>query len=397
MISIVQNGNIKYAVYKLEGGTEIDAISFEMINHHRDDKSIFAPIRLESLNGVYTELRYDIAGRIPLREFCEKNQSQQAFRNAMLSIAYALENVENYMIEFSQVLLDIDSVFINPMNYSIALLCVPIVGRNESDSIYSFFRMVVTACHVVVQPNEYSYFNSVWNVVADESAFSIANIKLALTPDQNGGVAVVGGQAGKMGPVTLDPIKPQHVVQPQSGVQLQGSVQGYEQNGPVKEEKGSLIKSLIGNKNKKQGGGLAGLKNKNSTGEAANESQVKQPMPQVQQPVQPLVQPKPGAQAPMKWPRLLRVKTNEWITINRNIFTLGRAPQRDGYCTGEENRHIGRIHAKIIVKPDGYCIVDQGSANHTWVNGEQMNKGAMKNLSEGDVIRLADEEFIFHV
>lgn len=406
MLNIVQNGNNKYVVFALDAESEIDTVSVEMINHTRKGKGVFAPIRLESLNGVYTEIRYDVTGKIPLRDYIERNQSQEAFRNSLLGVVNALENVGEYLIDISQVLLDLDSVFINSMDYSVALLCVPIVGKYSQNSVYSFVRSIVTSSHVNVGKNEYSYFNSVWNVTADETGFSLDNVKIALNPDQINGVSGGKGvaQVG-VGVETVDQNRIRAIVHP---APQQSTTVEPQDSGKKK----GILDKFFDKGNRKNGGGLAGLKNagvarntqvsvdqESVIGSGTVSGAVNVPgagvsgcgigtVPQQQNQYVP---------TPIKWPTLTRVSNGEIISVNKNLFVIGRAPQKDGYCTGEENRHIGRTHAIIVVNPEGCTVVDQGSANHTFVNGQLLDKGASANLVDGSVIRLANEDFVFHV
>ena len=46
---------------------------------------------------------------------------------------------------------------------------------------------------------------------------------------------------------------------------------------------------------------------------------------------------------------------------------------------------------------EGRCfILDTNSTNHTYVNGVMIRSNEEVVLSEGDKIRLANEEFVFH-
>lgn len=75
--------------------------------------------------------------------------------------------------------------------------------------------------------------------------------------------------------------------------------------------------------------------------------------------------------------------------------TLGRGSTCNPRITG--NRHIGREHARIGEQEDGYVIVDLASTNRTFVNGKELIGQTHMPIVDGDVIRLADEEFEFIV
>lgn len=61
------------------------------------------------------------------------------------------------------------------------------------------------------------------------------------------------------------------------------------------------------------------------------------------------------------------------------------------------NSAISRKHAMIIQDKRNYYIEDLGSANGTFVNGEELEEGKRKLLKSEDKIMLADEILIFEV
>lgn len=72
---------------------------------------------------------------------------------------------------------------------------------------------------------------------------------------------------------------------------------------------------------------------------------------------------------------------------------IGKSASND-ICISD-NPAISRVHA-IITRFDGnYQIQDNGSTNHTFVNGIVLRGAQEKPLSAGDRILLGNEEFIF--
>ena len=90
-----------------------------------------------------------------------------------------------------------------------------------------------------------------------------------------------------------------------------------------------------------------------------------------------------------------RIKTGETMEINPGVFVLGRSEtMADFVILG--NRTIGRKHAMIVVKNDGCSIIDNNSLNKTWLNGRELEPSKNYSLADGDIIKLANEEFIFN-
>ncbi len=55
-----------------------------------------------------------------------------------------------------------------------------------------------------------------------------------------------------------------------------------------------------------------------------------------------------------------------------------------------EDHAVSRHHAKIVEEPDGHVLVDNNSANGSWVNGQRVSE---MRLKPGDQIRLGKTLF----
>ncbi len=91
---------------------------------------------------------------------------------------------------------------------------------------------------------------------------------------------------------------------------------------------------------------------------------------------------------------LFRRKLGENIIINKPKFVLGKDEAHVDYCI-KKNGAISRQHAAINVMQDGVYVEDLGSTNGTFVNGNRLNASTPRMLNNGDVIKMADEEFEF--
>lgn len=93
---------------------------------------------------------------------------------------------------------------------------------------------------------------------------------------------------------------------------------------------------------------------------------------------------------------LIRKRNGERITITEKEFVLGKDPSQTDYClTG--NSAISRAHAVILHKGTGYDVSDKNATNGTFVNGVKVAAFQKTTLKDGDIIRLADEDFEFRL
>lgn len=115
--------------------------------------------------------------------------------------------------------------------------------------------------------------------------------------------------------------------------------------------------------------------------------------PEESKSAQPPGEEKPVAEHPLRsW--LVRTQTNEQLTLPEGEFLLGRGSSCHYIIEG--NVGISRSHASIVVK-DGRCfLVDHHAKNKTYLNQRAVVPELAAPLKNSDVIRLADEEFVFY-
>lgn len=93
-------------------------------------------------------------------------------------------------------------------------------------------------------------------------------------------------------------------------------------------------------------------------------------------------------------PYLVRLKTNETIPLNKPVFRIGKERSYVDYFVGD-NTAVSRSHANFVTRDQSYYVVDTNSTNHTYLNGVMIQSNVETALSQGDRIRLANEEFEF--
>src|SRR4029450_13528536 len=70
------------------------------------------------------------------------------------------------------------------------------------------------------------------------------------------------------------------------------------------------------------------------------------------------------------------------FTIDRDRVLVGRDPGSDVFV---DDKSVSRRHAGLERRGPGFAVVDQGSANGSFVNGEQVKEAA---LYDGQELRL---------
>ena len=92
---------------------------------------------------------------------------------------------------------------------------------------------------------------------------------------------------------------------------------------------------------------------------------------------------------------LLRRKNQAAYVLEQPEIRIGKSAAND-ICIND-NPAVSRVHAIISQFDGNYVIQDNGSTNHTFVNGIILNGSQGKPLADGDRILLGNEEFIFKI
>lgn len=82
--------------------------------------------------------------------------------------------------------------------------------------------------------------------------------------------------------------------------------------------------------------------------------------------------------------------------INKPEFLIGKnISSVDGVI--DFNKAVSRVHCKIIYQSGMYYLVDLGSANGTFINKSRIVSQQMHPIKNGDVVRLANSDFMIRI
>lgn len=93
---------------------------------------------------------------------------------------------------------------------------------------------------------------------------------------------------------------------------------------------------------------------------------------------------------------ILRKSSGQIIKINKPEYLIGKNPtQADLFIS--DNKAVSRKHASIVWKNNEYYVCDLGSVNGSYVKEKRIPEGILVKLSDGDTLRIADEEFTIRI
>lgn len=97
-----------------------------------------------------------------------------------------------------------------------------------------------------------------------------------------------------------------------------------------------------------------------------------------------------------KYPTLIRVVTEEEIKVNKLVFRIGKDENCVDYVV-MNNGAVSRSHADIIIRDGRYYVFDLRSKNKTFINNRVLPTEHEIEIFDGDILKLANEEFLFRV
>lgn len=98
---------------------------------------------------------------------------------------------------------------------------------------------------------------------------------------------------------------------------------------------------------------------------------------------------------PVHYPTLVRISTGDTISVNQPVFRIGKEIGSVDYAI-TDNPAVSRSHANLIRQGMTMFVMDVGSKNHTYINGQQLQPQCSVEIHNGDHLLLANEEFIFN-
>ncbi|NDJ76306.1 MAG: FHA domain-containing protein [Chloroflexi bacterium] len=88
--------------------------------------------------------------------------------------------------------------------------------------------------------------------------------------------------------------------------------------------------------------------------------------------------------------RPLVVNLTDQLILGRYDTNTGEMPDIDLDAYGAQEHGVSRQHAVIMVAEDALKVMDLGSANATYMNGQKLMAHQARILRDGDELRLGD-------
>lgn len=313
---------------------------------------------LKPSQGKMRTLEYIGPESISLLDYLKNPISKYEFFYILAQVVEAPNRLKNNNLFLNKLVLDLRYVFINRMTREVHFIYLPVVTSHYCVDMMSFIEAIVYS--IVPNPNENTeYVAQFMCFIKNLKGFSAEDIQSYIASQDRGVVAQMKKQnVGQSGFITDKP---------------KDYYAHYEEN----DDATSLLNEDIVEEGTAllDDEGTALLDDEEGTS---------------------LLQDNSANYYKVHFPSLQRISTNETITINKPVFRLGKEKSYVDYFVSNNNA-VSRSHADIITRGTHYFVYDHNSKNNTYINNETLPVKEEIEIFDGNLLRLANEEFIFHI
>ncbi len=200
--SYENQSTITYLVYSLAEDDTIDSMSLGMLTNNKI--AGLAPAIFTQMNADRF-IRYNVSAKITAKQFLTGSVSRKRLVGVLKGIVDGILSAEDYMIDTSSIILDLDYIFVDVTSCEAVLVCLPIIGVcQQTTDIGSFIKNIMV--NTQFDSTESSdHIAKIFNFLNSSPVFSIEEFrKLLLELD---------GAAEDQKRVETTPVNKQPVVQ----------------------------------------------------------------------------------------------------------------------------------------------------------------------------------------
>ena len=172
--TIENQGVNTYLVYKISEQDEMDSLSLGMITNNKI-KGLAQVLFTQMDEDKY--LKYNITSRISLKQYFSRDVNKKRLLGVFSSIVNAMILAEEYMVDLSTLILDVDYIYVDVATSDAILVCLPVTRENnDTNEVLSFFKNILFSTQFD-QTENFEYFAKIINYLNSTSVFSLTKFK----------------------------------------------------------------------------------------------------------------------------------------------------------------------------------------------------------------------------
>ena len=310
---------------------------------------------------------YTAPSGVKLAKYISNGIDKNEFFLIITQTVEMIKKIERNNFEINNVVLDLENVYINPMTKEVSFIYEPFIKQNRNVNIFAFMYEIIQNSALKMEEDT-QYANNLYKYLKSKPIFSVIDIENYI--------------------LGVYPKVYNQIIREKPGQSQNLKQREWEQSSSLKNdmEDGTMILQENMNYSEMDDDGTALLDNNMGQGletELLDEGTE-------------LLEETALLQETKEYPYLIRMFNYEHIDIDKPVFRIGKEKSYVDYFVLNNNK-VSRIHADIISENNQIYIKDDNSTNGTFVNGELIDRNVKHKLSDRDIIRLANEEFEFHI
>ena len=365
-----------FLTYKYKNVQDMDDVILQLLNEA--DIEGFAE---SHMNKAKSTVNYDVTGYRKWSEFSSDELTPEVMASAMENLYHLLAYLEDSFIDIEYVLLDKEYIYVNPGNGKLVILVVPCQAVVDEEytltdcvrQMFEQFTYGEGACAKQLKSCLQQEIHAL------ETLKELADLLRAYDAEPEGpGETVSDEPAVPEETVILETIEEEadQIKTESANIAADAEYMRNQLREDMRRELEKELREQIREETRREletelrESIRAELEEEQAQAETSDE----------------------------KMPYLIRKKTGEIISLNKQTFIIGKLDTCCDYVI-RGNRAISRLHAVIKYKEDTdvYFIVDCNSTNHIYLNGRQIEAEQPETLEDGMHIHLALEEFVFQL
>lgn len=194
--SFETQGTNTYLVYEISKEDTIDTMSLGMLTNN-DIPGLLPAIFTQMDSTCY--IKYNVSAKISAKQLFEGQVNKKRLLGVFGGIVDAVLSAEDYMIDTSSILLDLDYIFADVSTCKSALICLPVISRESGTDLAVFFKRIMFSTQFD-QTENCDHVAKIINYLNSTPAFSLAGFK-SILDSLNGEVPVERKQDVIIAPV----------------------------------------------------------------------------------------------------------------------------------------------------------------------------------------------------
>lgn len=181
------SGNNTYLVYEIKNDDSVDSMGLGMITNNKIP-GLAQTIFLQKDSSRF--IKYNVSARVTLKDFFTGQVNRKRMIGAFKGIVDAFLAAEEYMLDTSSILLDVDLIFVEVSTCEVSMIMLPLVSepRTNADVCFFFRNLMYTIQSDVTE--DCSHVAKILNYLNSASNFSLTEFEKLLSDLKGGNSAV---------------------------------------------------------------------------------------------------------------------------------------------------------------------------------------------------------------